>query len=142
MDALKAGLDVVPDKVAAIIMAAGDRVKVAGDILDYADFFCADEKLARDKTAFDKGFGKPGAAGYLTKFRGLLASTAFEPAALEKCLQDFVATEGIKVGQIIHVLRLAVTGKTVGFGLYETMAILGRESVLARIDIALRGAGK
>jgi glutamyl-tRNA synthetase len=138
----KAGLDAAPDKVGAIIMAAGDRIKIAGDILDYADFFCADDKLVRDKTAFDKELGKPGAATYLTKLRGLLASTDFAPAALERCLQDFVTAEDIKVGQIIHILRLAVTGKTVGFGLYETMAILGRDSVLARIDLALKEAGK
>jgi glutamyl-tRNA synthetase len=134
--------EAVRDKVARIIEAAGDRIKVAGDILDYDDFFRADDKLVHDKAAFGKELGKPGAAGYLAKFRGLLASAAFEPAVLERCLQDFVAAEGIKVGQIIHVLRLAVTGKTVGFGLYETMAILGRESVLARIDLALRKAGK
>jgi len=138
----KAGLDGAPDKVAAIISAAGDRIKVGGDILDYADFFVADDKLVRDKAAFSKEMGKPGAAGYLAKYRGLLAAVPFEPAALEKNLQEFVAAEGIKVGQIIHVLRLAVTGKPVGFGLYETMAILGRESVLARIDLALREAGK
>ena len=138
----KAGLVAAPDKVAAIITAAGDRVKVAGDILDYDDFFCADDKLTRDHAAFQKEMGKPGAADYLAKLRGLLGSTTFEPAALENCLQGFVVAEGIKVGQVIHVLRLAVTGKTVGFGLYETMAILGRESVLARIDLALREAGK
>jgi glutamyl-tRNA synthetase len=138
----KAGLDATTDKVAAIIKAAGDRVKIAGDILDYADFFCADEKLPRDKAAFQKELSKPGALDCLAKLRGLFASTAFEPAALEKCLQDFVTAESIKVGQVIHILRLAVTGKTVGFGLYETMAILGRESVLARIDLALREAGK
>jgi glutamyl-tRNA synthetase len=139
---VKAGLDAAPDKVAAIITAAGDRVKIAGDILDYADFFCADAKLPRDAAAFQKELGKPGALDYLAKLRGLLASAIFEPAAIEKCLQDFVAAEGIKVGQVIHILRLAITGKTVGFGLYETMAILGRESVLARIDLALREAGK
>jgi glutamyl-tRNA synthetase len=138
----RAGLDAAPGKVAAIITAAGDRIKVAGDILDYADFFCADDKLSRDKAAFQKEMSKPGAADYLAKFRGLLAPTAFEPAALEKCLQDFVAAEGIKVGQIIHLLRLAVTGKTVGFGLYETMAILGKSSCLARIDRALRIASE
>jgi len=138
----KAGLDATTDKVAAIITAAGDRVKVAGDILDYADFFCADDKLVRDMTAFQKELSKPGAADYLAKLRGLLASAAFEPAALERCMQDFVTAEGIKVGQVIHILRLAITGKTVGFGLYETMAILGRDSVLARIDLALKEAGK
>jgi glutamyl-tRNA synthetase len=138
----KAGLDAGPDKVAAIVAAAGDRIKVAGDILDYADFFTADDRLARDKAAYEKEMGKPGAAGRLARFRGVLATASFDAAALEKALQEFLAAEGIKVGQIIHILRLAVTGKTVGFGLYETMAILGRESVLARIDLALREVGK
>jgi glutamyl-tRNA synthetase len=137
----KAGLAAAPDKVAAVIAAAGDRIKVAGDILDYADFFVADDKLTRDTAAFAKELSKPGAAEYLTRFRNRLADTSFEPEAIKRSLQDFVAAEGIQVGQIIHILRLAVTGKTVGFGLYETLAILGRESVLARIDLALKEAG-
>ena len=133
----RAGLDAPSGKVAAIIAAAGDRIKVAGDILDYADFFVPDDKLVLDKAAFDREMAKPGAAGLLAKFRDILAAAEFEPASLEKCLQEFVAVEGIKVGQIIHPLRLAVTGKTVGFGLYDTLAILGRGSCLARIDRAL-----
>ena len=45
--------------------------------------------------------------------------------------------QGIKIGQIIHALRVAVTGKGVGFGMFETLAILGRDRVLARIGRAL-----
>ena len=56
---------------------------------------------------------------------------------LEKLLQDLVAEAGIKVNQVIHVLRLAVTGKPVGFGMFDTLAILGRERCLRRIDMAL-----
>ena len=137
----RAGLQASPAKVGAIIAAAGDRIKVAGDILDYDDFFRADDAVRRDEAAVAKEFGKPGARDFLAKYRGILATVKFGPADLEKSLQDFVAAEGIKVGQIIHILRLAITGKTVGFGLYETMAILGRESVLARIDLALREVG-
>src|SRR4029079_13620600 len=37
-----------------IVEAAGDRIKVFGDVLDYADFFVADDKLAYDETAFKK----------------------------------------------------------------------------------------
>ena len=48
------------------------------------------------------------------------------------------SSEGIKVEQIIHALRVAVTGKAVGFGLFETLAILGKEHCLARIAGALR----
>jgi len=138
----KAGLAASSDKVGAIITAAGDRIKVAGDILDYDDFFRTDGELIRDRAAFEKEMTKPDAPGCLTKARAVLASATFEPALLEKGVQDFVTAEGIKLGQLVRLLRLAVTGKTVGFGLYETMAILGRDSVLARIDLALKEAGK
>ncbi len=52
-------------------------------------------------------------------------------------MKDFCETEGIKIGDVIHALRVAVTGKAVGFGMFETLEILGRESALARIDRAL-----
>ena len=144
----KAGLvpaeagEAVPVKVAKVIQAAGDRIKVAGDILDYADFFVPGDRLGYDTKALDKEFGKPGAAELLGRLRGRLAAAEpFDAVTLERLLQEFVAAEGIKVGQVIHALRLAVTGKTVGFGLYETLAILGRDSVLARIDRALERTG-
>jgi glutamyl-tRNA synthetase len=128
-------------KVARIIEAAGDRVKVAGDMLDYADFFVPDNELAYDAKVLAKEFGKPGAAELLGRLHGRLAAAEpFDAVTLERLLQEFVTVEGIKVGQVIHALRLAVTGKTVGFGLYETLAILGRDSVLARIDRALSRA--
>ena len=55
-------------------------------------------------------------------------------------LKAFVAEENIKLGQLIHPLRIALTGKTVGIGLYETLVILGKSRSLARIDRALTRA--
>jgi glutamyl-tRNA synthetase len=49
----------------------------------------------------------------------------------------FVEQRGVGMGQVVHAVRVAVTGKPVGFGLFEAMAILGRASCLARIDRAL-----
>jgi multimeric flavodoxin WrbA len=49
----------------------------------------------------------------------------------------WVAAQGIKIGDIVHVVRVAVTGKAVGFGLFDTLAILGCERCLTRIDRAL-----
>ena len=139
----KAGLDAAPGKVAAIISAAGDRIKVAGDILDYADFFLSDNELAFDEKAFAKELGRAGAAELLRKLATQLAGQeTFDAASLEALVQRFVAAEATKVGQIIHALRIAVTGKPVGFGLYDTLAILGKSSCLARIDRALRIASE
>jgi glutamyl-tRNA synthetase len=113
---------------------------VAGDILDYAGFFAADEALPYDEAAFEKRLRKPPEASrLLARFKEQLAAVEpFEVPALEKAIQDFVQAEGIKPEQIIHALRVAVTGKAIGFGLYESLAILGKEHCLARIDRALK----
>jgi glutamyl-tRNA synthetase len=126
--------------VRQIVDAAGDRIKVAGDILDYAFFFQADDKIAFDEKAFDKRVRKPPEARtLLTGFKEVLASTpSFDAATLEKLLQDFIGAQGVDLGQIIHALRVAVTGRAIGFGLYETLAILGRERSVARIEGAVK----
>src|SRR5262249_30651400 len=125
--------------VTAIVEAAGDRIKVAGDILDYADFFTPDEQLLYDEASFGKRLRKPPeAAPLLRKFRDRLAAVdPFDKGTIEAEMEKFVAAEGIKIAQIIHALRVAVTGKAVGFGVYETLAILGKQGSLARIDRAL-----
>ncbi len=141
----RAGLvDSPPDdearaRVAKILAAAGERITVAGDILDYADFFTADESLPYDEKAFDKRLRKPPeAAELLAGFRDRLASAeSFDAAALEELLRAYVAERGVKLGQVIHALRVAVTGKPVGFGMFEILEILGRTRSVARIERAL-----
>lgn len=125
--------------VTAIVEAAGDRITVAGDVLDYAEFFTADGALTYDDKAFEKRLRKPAeAAELLAGFRDRLAAAEpFDAAALEELLRGYVAERGVKLGQVIHALRVAVTGKAVGFGMFETLEILGRERCLARIDRAL-----
>jgi glutamyl-tRNA synthetase len=126
-------------KLAQIIQAAGDRIKVAGDVLDYADFFTPDDQLPYDEKAFEKRLRKPAdAAEILAKFKDQLATAdPFDAETLDKLLHEFVESEDIKMGQIIHALRVSVTGKAVGFGMFEILAIVGKESCLARIERAL-----
>jgi glutamyl-tRNA synthetase len=124
-----------------ILTAAGDRIKLAGDILDYADFYMADDQLPYDEKAFEKRLRKPGAAELLRRFAGQLADVEpFDASTAEAALRSFIETEGIKIGDIIHALRVAVTGKAVGLGMFEALAILGKESTLARIERALQMA--
>ncbi len=126
-------------QVTRILQAAGDRIKTAGDILDYRDFFVPDDQLPYDEQVFDKRLRKPPeAARLLARFKDRLATvTSFDAATLEKALQDFAQAEGIRNDQIIHALRVAVTGKAVGFGLFDSLAILGKAHSLVRIDRAL-----
>jgi glutamyl-tRNA synthetase len=128
--------------VTAIVTAAKDRIKVAGDILDYADFFTPDDQLTYDEAAFDKRLRKPAeAARLLSDLKHHLMAVSlgsWKADHLDCLLQDFVKNEGIKIAEIIHALRVAVTGKAVGFGMFETLAILGKPRCLARIDCSLR----
>jgi glutamyl-tRNA synthetase len=129
----------VGPKLTQIVEASGDRLKTAGDILNYADFFfIADGELAYDERDFQKRVAAPGAKELLGGFRDVLAQAeSFEPAALEEALKQFVASRGLKVSDLVHALRVAVTGKSVGPGVYDCLAILGKDSCVARIDRAL-----
>lgn len=127
-----------------ILSAAGDRIKVAGDILDYDDFFASDDSLPYDQAALEKRLTKDEVAtALLAQFRQQLETiTPFDAPTTEACLKKFVEDRGVKINQIIHALRISVTGKPTGFGMFETLAILGRERVLKRIDRALQSCDK
>jgi glutamyl-tRNA synthetase len=130
----------VRQTVAKVIAAAEDRIKLASDILDFDDFFVADEQLEFDPTTFDKRLrGDAAAQVLLAKFRQELAQLEpFTVDSTEACLKAFVAAQDIKFNQIIHALRVAVTGKPVGFGMFDALAILGKDRCLNRIDRALQ----
>ena len=51
-----------------------------------------------------------------------------------------VLPEGKKIGELVHPLRVALTGQGVGLGLFDTLAILGRESSMRRIELAIARA--
>jgi glutamyl-tRNA synthetase len=129
----------VGPKLTRIVEASGDRLKTAGDILAYADFFfVADDQLIYDEKDFQKRVAPPQSKELLKKYRERLAATEpFDTVQLEESLKKFVEEQGIKIGDIVHALRIAVTGKSVGPGLYDCLAILGRDASLSRIDRAL-----
>jgi glutamyl-tRNA synthetase len=57
----------------------------------------------------------------------------FSHDALYKVAQDYVAEKEIKLGPITHPLRIMITGKAVGAGIFETMAVLGKEKSIKRM---------
>lgn len=125
-------------RVASVVNAAADRLTVSGDILSYREFFLADDAVPFEPKAFKKRLLGDGAAARVLKFRHRLVSLEpFDAVSIERDLKAFVEDEGLAIGQIVHAIRVAVTGKAVGFGLFDALAILGRESCLARLDRAL-----
>ncbi|MBN9522740.1 glutamate--tRNA ligase [bacterium] len=131
--------DPVPDAVRArltqVAEAAGDRIKLFSDMVQFAGPLLRTDPLY-DPAAVEKAL-KPGVA-LLAAYRDKLAAAgAWEPAALEALLKD-VAAEKDKHKALVAATRVAVTGVTVGFGLYETLAILGRPETLRRMELGLK----
>ena len=126
--------------ISQVVEAAGDRLVMAGDILNFDDFFLSDDhQLEYNEKAFQKRLVKPeNAAALLGKCREVLIETAdFSAENLEVVINKFCEDEGIGIGDIIHALRVGTTGKAAGFGMFDTLAILGKDKSVARIDQTL-----
>jgi glutamyl-tRNA synthetase len=129
----------VSDLLTRIVQAAGDRIKIAGDILQFDELFAADADLKYDEDLFQKKLaGDPQASLALRNFRTVLANeTEFTHAALEPKLKSFAEERGVKLGQCTTGLRIALTGKSNGLGIFDYFEILGKQRSLARIDRCL-----
>lgn len=129
--------------VERIVRAAGARLEVAGDILSYPELIPG-RPWEFDEAAWQKRMVKdPAGVAWLAEFRKVLSDVEpYEVPQLEAALHSFVEQRGIKTGDVIHALRVATTGKGVGFGMFETLEILGRDESLRRIDAALQRLAK
>ena len=130
----------VEQKVAQVVEALGDRLKVFGDIVLQGSFFFGDE-VTHDDKAFAKRVMAPGAADRLAEYREWLAArTAFDVATLERETLSFLAERGLTLGDIVHAVRVAITGTSAGPGFFECLSLIGQTTCLHRIDRALEKA--
>ncbi|MDO4587090.1 MAG: glutamate--tRNA ligase [Planctomycetia bacterium] len=124
-----------------LLVAAGDRIKVSGDILDFGDFFADDLTFPIDEKVFEKRIkNDENAVSLLKEFEEVLEkieNSDFSAEMLEQAMQIFLEQKQIKASQVIHALRVAVTGKGVGLGMFETLAILGKTRTIIRIHRVL-----
>jgi glutamyl-tRNA synthetase len=94
-----------------------------------------------DPAARQAVLGKPEARDALAQVRAALEPLP-EPWShdeIEGVLRDVVARSGLKAKQVFQPLRVALTGTTVSPGIFETVALLGRDETLARVDDASNG---
>ena len=91
-----------------------------------------------DPAAFERVLGRDGAVVALTAARAALADAEpFDADGIETALRRVVEQTGAKPGQIFQPVRVALAGQTVSPGIFETVALLGREETLRRIDRTL-----
>jgi glutamyl-tRNA synthetase len=137
----RAGISVDDAKLRRIVEALGDRIKVFGDILIQGAYFFGDDVPAWDDKAFTKRVLAPGAVEKLAAYRDWLGTReAFDATALDADTQAWLAARGWALGDIVHAVRVAVTGVGGGPGLFECLALLGRDTCVRRIEHALTKA--
>jgi glutamyl-tRNA synthetase len=94
-----------------------------------------------DPAAFQKVIGSNGGLECLKAARDALASAEpFTVENIEAALREVVESRGTKPGKVFQPVRVAIAGSTISPGIFESVALLGREETLARIDRALEHA--
>jgi glutamyl-tRNA synthetase len=126
-------------RLSKIVAAAGDRIKVAGDILQFDELFTAAETMNVDAELFQKKLASdPVAIAVLREFRAELDGVEdFTHEAMEPILKGFVEKKGIKLGTCISALRIALTGKANGLGIFDYFELFGKQDSLRRIDLCV-----
>ncbi|HMH47629.1 MAG TPA: glutamate--tRNA ligase family protein, partial [Solirubrobacteraceae bacterium] len=90
-----------------------------------------------DSAARERWLGGQGRATLADVRVALAAAPAFDEPALAEALEGLVQSRGVKPREVYQPLRVAITGTTISPGIFESVALLGREETLRRLDEAL-----
>jgi glutamyl-tRNA synthetase len=120
------------------VQIAQEKMQTLDDFWTLAAFLV--ERQPTDEKAWGKVM-KDGAAERLASAREALEQTEpFTPEAIEASLRSVVERSGDKPNKVFQPLRVAISGSTVSPGIFESVAVLGRDETLSRVDEALERA--
>ena len=126
------------DAMLMLAPAVKTRCKTLADGRSVVGFaLIADDEIEYDGKAVHKALIKGDKKGLelLIGFRNAIESlTDFSPAPIEALVKEYAESQEVGMGKLAQPLRVAVTGAAVSPPLGQTLAILGKASVIARID--------
>lgn len=121
-------------KIMVIERVRGNTLK---KIAELSTFFFRDEVEFDEKAAAKWLTGD--AIGRLKKLRTMLSALdSFDEKSLEKIFNELAAATNLKMTDLAQPVRVAMTGSTASPGIYEVLAILGKERVLKRLDRVIK----
>lgn len=120
-----------------VVAIAQDKISTLAEFWPLTRAFF--EGPVDDPAARERVLGDPAAGERLRAAREALTEVGepFTPDAVEAALRGVVERAGAKPKQVFQPLRVALTGTTVSPGIFETVAVMGRDEALARIDATL-----
>ncbi len=137
----KAGLLSFDDQyVLKVIRLMKDRVDAVEEFVTFSGYFFRDPE-SFDEASRSKNW-KAGTHEQVSEVCGkLLGLPVFTPSNIEGVIRAVAESAGVSAGKLIHPLRLAVTGVSLGPGLFELMSVIGRDACIRRIGHALTVLG-
>ncbi len=129
----------IPGGIEALIPPLRERSETLLDLVQGAVPYLV-ESMAMDDAAAKK-YLTSAIAPSLQEFADQLeAESDFSKETLERILHGIIERQGLKMGKVAQPLRVALTGRTVSPGIYEVMALLGKDRTLQRIRAAVERA--
>ncbi len=124
--------DAMRAKLVAAMPGLKERAKTLLELLDSARYLYADRPLPLDDkaAALLDDTGRRVVASLADRFAALDAWTA---ESTEAVVRAYAEAEGLKLGKVAQPLRAALTGRTTSPGIFDVLAVLGREESLARL---------
>lgn len=98
------------------------------------------EQPTLEQGAADRHLDRLGRELLAQAYEALRGLSAFEQPQIEQALQAIIAREQVKPGALYQPIRVAIAGRALSPGIFESLAALGREQALARIRRALDSA--
>ncbi len=133
-----AGYQVDTPQMLKITPLIRERIRLLRDALTAADFFFLDQLPPYDPAELIPQKGDAAMAQkVLAKAKNVLAGTEFTHDALDQSLRAAAQELGIKAGQMFQPIRVAVCGRKNAPPLFETLAVLGKDVCLKRIEQAI-----
>jgi len=125
------------ERLRRIVPLVQERLKRLDEVVEWTAFLFREIEAPPAEKLVGKRMTPEESLAALRQARSLLAEVEpFEPEAMEPPMRALAAELGLKAGQLFSIVRWAVTGQKVAPPLFGSLAVLGRERVLARLDAA------
>jgi glutamyl-tRNA synthetase len=135
-----AGWSAKPEFLVEVCRLMQERLTLVGDFTQLSTFLF---ELPRqyDQEVVEKRWKAPVPACFLALADALEGMESMDAGGLEGMFQSKVSEAGLKPGQVMQAFRLALSGESGGPALFEMGALLGRDSVVARLRRAVEQLG-
>ncbi len=130
-------VEVDRERLEGVVAISQEKIQTLADFWPLSRFFFCE--IAPDVSARERWLGEQGLAVLGDARAKLSNSGSFDIASIQEVLVSIVERRAVKPREVYQPVRVAIAGTTISPGIFESVALLGREETLRRIDLALAG---